>query len=743
MKSLEFTAIKLQKKSLADNFAGLIACAVLLVGYTKVFLSAFPSVFQNWWVYAILCIGIAALLIFLNGWKYKNKCIVLAIITVVAIVFLNISQFINGICILLNDFLVFLTGKTGNVYLDFPVNTDAGKIFATTIAMIGVTAVLVWAVCKKNLSVTLLLLLMCIAGCICDLFSADYGVAITFFGTILFWVYKNCKINRLLSYLFTNSTVVLTVLVCAFIGIGIGYLLRFDVSFDHKLNEIENAIHKIKYHTDDNAMPEGYLVDVPAFERSSDVALIVSAQTPQKFYLRGMIGEVYTGSSWEKFDSDIYIENEALFYWLHKLNFYGQSIISQTAQIIPEQQVNHLKITNVSACKEHAYIPYAVCNNGIFLPDSIADGTVYSDLTNLELEYYPGGLPQWYQMALWLSENQNSAEVKTYLQKEEAYREFVYKNHLQLTNTAVGAFEQIFDNDMNQEKSLSEILKLVRKTVGEHIEYDETVITENGKNDFVSYTLQQSKKGYSTHYATVATLMLRYMGVPARYVEGYYISAEEAEKYKSYDDMIITEGQAHCWAEYYMDGVGWIPFEVTPGYIDQEEIDETSMVVADGNGSGAGKEFEQSRLKYTPPKIPENKNSLPDLRSMFRFRVKQVVAFAVILICVMLLFFVIWIIRRAVRLKRFFKNNSKKENNEAVVNLFGYASMLIDRFGLATKPDYIEACAVNEEARFSNHTINDQQRGLMEMFAKDIISQCKETHNVWQKIKYRFILWLY
>lgn len=43
---------------------------------------------------------------------------------------------------------------------------------------------------------------------------------------------------------------------------------------------------------------------------------------------------------------------------------------------------------------------------------------------------------------------------------------------------------------------------------------------KNGE-DFVNKFLNETKKGYCTHFASAAVLMFRYMGIPARYVEGY------------------------------------------------------------------------------------------------------------------------------------------------------------------------------------------------------------------------------
>ena len=45
--------------------------------------------------------------------------------------------------------------------------------------------------------------------------------------------------------------------------------------------------------------------------------------------------------------------------------------------------------------------------------------------------------------------------------------------------------------------------------------------------------------------------MLRYFGVPSRYVEGYYINAETAAARSVSGRVVLTEADAHAWAEYY------------------------------------------------------------------------------------------------------------------------------------------------------------------------------------------------
>lgn len=81
-------------------------------------------------------------------------------------------------------------------------------------------------------------------------------------------------------------------------------------------------------------------------------------------------------------------------------------------------------------------------------------------------------------------------------------------------------------------------------------------------NSYLEYFLLESRQGYCSYYATAFVLLARAEGIPARYVEGFCVPANEARKMTVYSNM------AHAWPEVYLEGVGWIPFEPTPGYVE-------------------------------------------------------------------------------------------------------------------------------------------------------------------------------
>ncbi len=85
--------------------------------------------------------------------------------------------------------------------------------------------------------------------------------------------------------------------------------------------------------------------------------------------------------------------------------------------------------------------------------------------------------------------------------------------------------------------------------------------------------LTETKTGYCVQFASSLAMMLRSLGIPARYCEGYvasdfssgYATDRDAARYYSTD---VLDSDAHAWVEVYYDGLGWVQYEATPSYHD-------------------------------------------------------------------------------------------------------------------------------------------------------------------------------
>lgn len=99
--------------------------------------------------------------------------------------------------------------------------------------------------------------------------------------------------------------------------------------------------------------------------------------------------------------------------------------------------------------------------------------------------------------------------------------------------------------------------------------YTTTPTEPSGSGSNLDAFLLETKDGYCVQFATAAALLLRSLGIPARYVQGYIAddrkTGEDAEGNVIYESTVLDTG-AHAWVEVWMDGLGWRTFEVTPAY---------------------------------------------------------------------------------------------------------------------------------------------------------------------------------
>jgi transglutaminase-like putative cysteine protease len=88
--------------------------------------------------------------------------------------------------------------------------------------------------------------------------------------------------------------------------------------------------------------------------------------------------------------------------------------------------------------------------------------------------------------------------------------------------------------------------------------------------DFVSHFLFVDQNGYCDHFSTAMVIMLRSVGVPARWVKGFAAGevTTPSQTKQTMWTVKVRAKDAHSWAEVYFPFAGWIPFEPTPGFTD-------------------------------------------------------------------------------------------------------------------------------------------------------------------------------
>lgn len=100
----------------------------------------------------------------------------------------------------------------------------------------------------------------------------------------------------------------------------------------------------------------------------------------------------------------------------------------------------------------------------------------------------------------------------------------------------------------------------------------------NGTDNMeVISTFLDRRSGYCVHYATSFAVLGRALGLPTRVIMGYLPNgdAQVGQENGRYE---VTNQQLHAWVESYVEGVGWLPFDVTPA--------SDSTEAAGGEGTG-------------------------------------------------------------------------------------------------------------------------------------------------------------
>lgn len=152
-----------------------------------------------------------------------------------------------------------------------------------------------------------------------------------------------------------------------------------------------------------------------------------------------------------------------------------------------------------------------------------------------------------------------------YNERIATYDRFVKDAYTQ-TDSAVYAFIE----EMRSAGTLSKLSELsnfdtalaVCRYFKDHFRYSLT--TDNGTaEESLESFLYETREGHCALFATAMTLIMRELGVPARYVTGYAASGAGELTEDGRYLYTLCEGDLHAWVEVYFENAGWLPFDPT------------------------------------------------------------------------------------------------------------------------------------------------------------------------------------
>ena len=342
-----------------------------------------------------------------------------------------------------------------------------------------------------------------------------------------------------------------------------------DLSIEKIANNIQNG-------TERNPVTErsqlGNFSKV-TFTDHIDLNMMISDKVDGIIYLKGFTGAEYRNNAWYSLPENIVSENRHLFDTMSRTGEYPQYFNfrndSYLSTVYPNDAAKrNVVITSNFNINKYAFTPYSISPDNQLIPER--DG--FFRIENTKSYSFDAYFPEdMFINTKHLDKNKEQFPAASDLEKE--YRDYVYKTYTtkllpesETMNELASEYSYIPDYDGT---NIEEISSRIKSILRDSAEYTLEPGITPPDTELTWYLLKENHKGYCSHFATAAVVLARLKGIPARYAEGYIVipsDIEKADKVDPYYKVEIHDSRAHAWAEFYIDGYGWVPFEFTPGY---------------------------------------------------------------------------------------------------------------------------------------------------------------------------------
>ena len=520
--------------------------------------------------------------------------------------------------------------------------------------------------------------------------------------------------------------------------------------------EALNTVNSLRYRKGKvNSLPDGQLKKCGAWTASDDTALKVTMENSESLYLRGFTGGVYDGSSWKSIDTEDAYKQQNLFYWLHQDGFYGETQLNQARSLVQDDtlsnKISGITIENIKADSEYLYTPYEMAE----LPDGYEGETALTDSTlkakgifgqrNYSFQTNGNLVKDFTVLGARIYQTLAQGEDTDYREDESYYNTFVYSQDTELPVSLETLFREILGDGGNREQGHTDYytaISRIRTYLEKNMTYSTATDVYTEKGDFTENFLSESKIGHSVHYATAAALMFRYYGIPSRYVEGYLITPEDIKDKKAGDTVEISGKNGHAWTEIYIDGLGWVPVEMTPEYYSvMQETDLTAGLEAKGAKAASIPETEAE------PPAEENIQTHWNLK-LALFGIEKLLILLLALFDIFCLIFILTVC--GLRTRANYRRNklfARTDDRLAVRAMTGYARTLYahgpELYSEEVQHQYRDIIVVGQRAAFSPHEVSKEERKNTAACISCMKEELKKAKNWYENWIMKYIERLY
>lgn len=314
----------------------------------------------------------------------------------------------------------------------------------------------------------------------------------------------------------------------------------------------------------------------PRYHNKEVMEVTFDAMPEDTVYLRGYVGDTYQKGQWKNTSGSSF--DEAAVEWGMDPALAGQLIFNMPYEIyryVAGDKPVSCRLEYLDTGNDYAYLPYYTDINSVQEQEGSlnsvlleADAIVYRN-QNKTVEFDGVLVKNPLESVYSYGGTQLVRQYEEYADRYLAVPDDMpYTTALgnRLREEMVSEYDVFWadgSGGLSREKTA---VYLVRQELFSKTDYQLDLKPVPFGEDVVEFFLSESGEGFCQHYASAGTLLLREMGVPARYVSGYAVpkDAFAIQEDQTYTAEVL-DSYAHAWVEIYVGGIGWIPAEMTKG----------------------------------------------------------------------------------------------------------------------------------------------------------------------------------
>lgn len=608
-----------------------------------------------------------------NNLKYALCMTVIAFVAFLVFVFANehiFAQANYAINKLLEQYSVYLSVYSNIKFASYIANNATGFFVLLSLILNGLFSFLISRI--KSIKIAGLLSIALLVPCFVLVNTLPDLVPLLIIFTVLFALYFSSQ-TRQLNYAHSG---VITAVYAVILAVLITVLAVINPIADYErpkwqdnmLNTVQTLTGMKTYNgsgkissalaeVGNNVSSEVDFSNAGALKQTGTKVMTVVTDLNGRIYLKGMSYANYENNKWSVLTDE-------------QANDYPQDF---QAFIMTANYQERSTVTIDTVNKESiVYTPYYLASiNDTFSP--VCDVLVSNSdkATNYSMSVMP------------FSESELDNFSMDFSSQVYDYDNFVKSYYLKLPYDTKLAMLKIAEENNLTGISTQNIPQAVKQFVSHSASYSLNTQKVPDGRDVAEWFLNDAETGYCMHFANAAAVMLRALGVPARYVTGYCADVVDGKA-------IVTSDNAHAWVEYYDSSIGWIPLDATSSDFEVPQATESVQTT--------------TQAQTTSPTVQpttQAQNTKP-----VKTEVKAKISTPAIIVIIILLIIALEILR--IILIRYYRKYSftHKDYKSRVICIYRYLNKLSVHSKVRIPKKIENICT---KAKFSTHNISDKE----------------------------------